>query len=124
MKKTALVIDDNAEICELFSMAFVCAGFKVLVAYNGTQALELLTRHTIDFITLDHDMPGITGVEVLKELHRTDQLESTKVALVTANDAVTLDYNTMALVDLVLLKPVSFSQLVQLANRLMMQAGV
>lgn len=124
MGKTVLVVDDNTDVCELFSVAFASAGFEVLTAENGRKAIDILNAHDVNVMTLDHDMPGMSGVEVLQELQTTGRLTSTKVAMVTANDAVNYDRNVMALADLVLLKPVSFSQLIQLANRLVMQARV
>jgi len=124
MNKTVLVVDDNVDVCELFSVAFASAGFEVLTAENGRKAIDILNSHDINVMTLDHDMPGMSGVEVLQELHTTGHLDSTKVAMVTANDSINYDSTVMALADLVLLKPVSFSQLIQLANRLVMQARV
>ena len=124
MSRTVLIVDDNHDMCELFSVAFDSANFKVLTAYNGKDALNLLETHDIDIMTLDHDMPGLSGMDVLRHIRNMPRFQSTKVVMVTANDHIIHDEVTLELADLTLIKPVSLSQLIQLANRLMMQAGV
>ncbi len=124
MSRTVLIVDDNPDMCELFSVAFSTVNYKVITAYNGKDALDLLATHDIDIITLDYNMPGLSGIDVLRQIKAIKQFQSIKVIMVTANDFIVHDEVALELADLTLLKPVSFSQLVQLANRLMMQSGV
>lgn len=62
--------------------------FVVETAHSGQAALELLARHEPDAVLADHMMPGMTGVELLDEVHR---LRPTAArVLVTASDRVTV----------------------------------
>lgn len=120
--QTVLIVDDNEAILELFEIAFKQAGFNVLTALSGHRALSILNEQPVDIITLDHDMPRMTGYDVLKILRKHDDLHDTKIIMVTANTIIASDTEINDLADLTLLKPISFSQLIQLANRLLMQA--
>jgi CheY-like chemotaxis protein len=51
-------------------MVFESAGFKVLVARNGTQALETFHSQPVDAVVLDYFMPGLTGLSVAREMKR------------------------------------------------------
>ncbi|MEM9954616.1 MAG: response regulator [Chloroflexota bacterium] len=119
--QTVLIVDDSAAIRELFTIAFTQAGFNVVSAENGQQAIQILRTQHIDVMTLDHDMPLLSGLGVLRTLKETPCLDHTKVIFVTANDGLAFDELVVEFADLVLLKPVSFSQLIQLASRLLMQ---
>ncbi len=61
-------VDDNRALC---SRWFRKHGFEVLTAQDGPSALQLLALHPIDLVILDVTMPGMSGVEVLRELRKT-----------------------------------------------------
>ena len=65
-KKTILVVDDEDAIREVLSEELVSAGYEVLLAATGEEALELLPRHKVDLAILDIRLPGIDGIGVLK----------------------------------------------------------
>ena len=51
--KTVLVVDDEPDVREYLAMVLSDAGFKVVTAADGVEALELIRRSTPDFISLD-----------------------------------------------------------------------
>ena len=64
-----LVVDDEPSICEIAQRALEMAGYEVLVAAGGEQALEMLDQgHDIQAVVLDWSMPGIDGEQVLRAI--------------------------------------------------------
>lgn len=117
MLKTALIVDDSPELCELFKIAFESVGFRVTTAANGNQALAHIQKQHPDIMTLDVDMPGMSGLTVLREMKNNPETANIKVILATGNDIAYMHEDT-ELADLILLKPVGFKQLLKLAQRL------
>ncbi|MGQ0804423.1 MAG: response regulator [Actinomycetota bacterium] len=63
-----LVVDDEPDIRELIQMNLELAGYRVITAADGRQALEAVQRETPDAILLDLMMPEVDGWEVLDQL--------------------------------------------------------
>ncbi|MDD5217492.1 MAG: response regulator [Candidatus Omnitrophica bacterium] len=71
MPNTILIVDDDTEFREEFKEFLY--GYEVLEASNGREALERLRRaNTIDLVILDVNMPGLSGIDVLAEIKKTD----------------------------------------------------
>lgn len=66
--KTIALVDDDIPIGDMLTEVLTRAGYGVLRAYSGTEALYLLARHTPDLVLLDLMLPGLTGEEVLPHL--------------------------------------------------------
>lgn len=62
-----LVVDDEQKTFTAMERFFVRYNFDLSFALNGEQALHFITRKTIDLMLLDIKMPGMDGLEVLKE---------------------------------------------------------
>jgi two-component system alkaline phosphatase synthesis response regulator PhoP len=65
-----LVVDDEASILELVSYNLRRAGYEVVTADNGEEALRLARAGGIDLVVLDVMLPGMDGFDVLKEIRR------------------------------------------------------
>ena len=66
-KYTLLFVDDERRV--LTSMrAMFRREYQVLLANSGLEALALLREHKVDVIVSDQRMPGMTGIEVLKQV--------------------------------------------------------
>ncbi len=72
--KTVLIVDDDANIREVVRFALEKAGFKVLQAENGADALLLFRSTRADLIVLDVLMPEMDGTEVCKALRQTSRV--------------------------------------------------
>ena len=79
-----LIVDDELEILERASSYFKRRNIEVLVAAGGLEALELIAKESPDLMFLDYQMPGMTGNEVLRELHKNNC--SIKVFMLSAYD--------------------------------------
>jgi CheY-like chemotaxis protein len=65
-KRTVLVVEDNVLSRELTNAVLKAAGYSVLVAKDGAEALMLIGREKIDLLLLDVDLPFIDGHSLLK----------------------------------------------------------
>lgn len=124
VKQIALVVDDSPEICEIFEMAFACAGFETYSVNNAKEAIEFLSNNHVDIMTLDNDMPGMSGLQTLRFIKETHIADETKIIIATANDSILFDTDDIHLADLTIMKPVGFKQLIALATRLVSSAEV
>jgi DNA-binding NtrC family response regulator len=63
-----LIVDDEKDFVEMFSLRLTRQGEKVSTAYSGQDALDLLEKTAIDVVILDIRMPGMDGIETLKKI--------------------------------------------------------
>lgn len=80
-----LVVDDEFNILELLATSLRFAGFEVVTAGNGREALEKAHAENPDLIVLDVMMPGMDGFEVTRRLRENGT--TTPVLFLTAKDA-------------------------------------
>ncbi len=81
---TILVVDDEEHILELIEYNLYQNQFHALTAQTGEEALALLAKEKIDLVLLDWMLPGISGIDVLKEIRKNDRLGELPVILLTA----------------------------------------
>jgi two-component system phosphate regulon response regulator PhoB len=82
--KKILVVDDEEDILNLLSYNLEKAGFLVVTAEDGPEALELAVKEAPDLILLDIMLPNMEGTEVLKRLKGKAETEATPVIMLTA----------------------------------------
>jgi len=70
MNRTILVVDDEKSIRDLMSEAFRGAGYDVLSAASGEEALELVRKHHVQVMFLDLKLPGMNGVELCQRIRK------------------------------------------------------
>jgi DNA-binding response OmpR family regulator len=70
-KGKILVVDDEASIRDLFDVIFTEAGYEVLLAEGGNDALTILKIHEIDVIFLDLKLFGMNGIELCRQIRKT-----------------------------------------------------
>jgi CheY-like chemotaxis protein len=83
--KTILVVDDEPDVRDYLRMVLEDAGFKVVTASDGVEALELIRKKKPDFISLDLIMPRKSGHKLLYELKKDKELARIPVLIVTAH---------------------------------------
>lgn len=66
--KKILIAEDDFFIRDIYSKVFSLAGYEVILAVDGEEALQKLEEQTYDMILLDIMMPKVTGLDVLKKL--------------------------------------------------------
>ena len=112
----ALIIEDYVDQAIVFDTAVKMAGFETEMIVDGALAQERLKEVVPDLIILDLHMPGVTGEQLLKQIRADARMEKTRVIIASADALRAQQLSSQ--VDMVLLKPISFTQLNQLAGRL------
>ena len=112
----ALVVEDETDLAIIFSKALQEAGFETQIVRAGDTALMWLSSTTPQVVVLDLHLPRVSGEEVLEQIRADERLTTTKVIIATADPRMAETLQDSA--DLVLLKPIGFSQLRDLAARL------
>ena len=77
-----LVADDEQKICRLLASFFAERGFNVLLAHDGEAALSCIRDERPHLVFLDLHMPGLNGLDVLREAREVD--ETIKIIVITA----------------------------------------
>jgi len=116
--RTVLVVDDSTSIRNLIEKALTKAGFNVISAENGRDALELLGKDTPDMILSDLHMPELDGFGLCKSVHSDKNLSQIPFIIMSSDgDRATmrrlLQYGASAY----LVKPFNIDQLVVTAER-------
>ncbi len=81
---TILVVEDEAPIAQMIVAVLSDAGFKVVVAGNGAEALACLTSFRLELILSDIMMPIMDGRELCKRLHSHPEHSSIPIVLMSA----------------------------------------
>lgn len=81
---TILVVDDAPPNVKLLRIILGAAGYRVLHAYSGGEALQILHRDKPDAMLLDVRMPDMTGYEVCKTIREDSEFASLPVIMVTS----------------------------------------
>jgi DNA-binding response OmpR family regulator len=79
-----LVADDEEDIRALVAFRLERAGYEVITAADGEEALTLATNRLPDLVVLDMMMPKATGLEVTRSLRELDETKGIPVILLTA----------------------------------------
>ncbi len=111
----ALVIEDSPQAGELLRLHIESAGYRVEIARNGTDAVDLAKRLHPHVITLDLLLPGKDGWQVLNELKRHPLCKQIPVIIVSIIDEKNLGFSLGAVEYFV--KPVNRDELVQALDR-------
>lgn len=79
-----LVVDDESHIVELISYNLNSAGYKVVTANNGLDAVKIAIEEKPALILLDLMIPGMDGFDVCKEIRGNKELKGTSIIMLTA----------------------------------------
>jgi len=82
-KGKILVVDDEKNIVESVKYNLDKEGFRTIVAYDGTQALEVARREFPDLILLDWMLPEMDGLEVCRALKQADKTKHIPIIMLT-----------------------------------------
>ena len=80
---TVLVIDDDEFQCMLLKKILEEAGFHVALAYSGEEGISYLEKTKTNFILLDVMMPGLSGIDTLRQLKNDPNLADIPVIMVS-----------------------------------------
>lgn len=89
MKCKLLIVDDEEKMVKYLSKRLVIRGYNVRTAFSGQEALAAIKKNQFDVILLDIMMPGMDGIETLKEVKTI--APTTAVILLTGHTSAKLD---------------------------------
>lgn len=78
-----LIVDDEQAIVKMYQEALTSAGYEVVAAAAGPEALEILKKDKVDLVLLDIIMPKLNGLDVLKTIKETPETKDVPVILLT-----------------------------------------
>jgi DNA-binding response OmpR family regulator len=115
-KPFSLIVEDDADLSDIFAEALMAAGFDTEIVRNGRLAMERLGEIIPNVVILDLHLPEVAGSTILNYIRAEERLAATSVVVATADAVMGEQLRDTA--DFVLIKPISFSQLRDLTNRL------
>jgi len=123
LQKTVMIIEDEPDAAEMFAEMMRVNGFRVLKMFSSAHAIPIIAQEKPDIIILDIMMPDISGLEVLRYLHREPDLLSIPVIVVSAK-GMPGDIKTgiEAGASMYLTKPVGFLDLKQAVEQVLNKA--
>jgi len=84
VSKTLLLVEDDPDLLEVLRLTFDQEGFKLLLAQDGEEALDLAQRMAPDLIVLDLMLPKVDGIEVCRRLREHPSFKRTPILMLTA----------------------------------------
>jgi len=79
-----MVVEDEEGMLRLFGSMIERMGYRVLLAWGGVEAMNLLDDETPDLVVLDMAMPNVNGVAVLRHMNSVPRLDDMRVMVLTA----------------------------------------
>lgn len=111
-----LIIDDSVTMRKVIALALKSINYDYSEAENGEKALELLSNNTYDFFLIDLNMPGMNGIELVKEIKKNPRHAKIPIIILTteqdeklknesknsgANDWITKPFQKEQLIELI-----------------------
>jgi two-component system, cell cycle response regulator DivK len=123
VRKCVLIVEDNPLNMKLFSAMIGAQGYEVLQAGDGAQGLDLARRLHPDLIIMDIQLPGISGLEVTRNLKADD---STRQIPIVATTAFAMRGDEEMILasgcDAYMSKPIAISPFLELIETFMLKA--
>src|SRR4030042_4396847 len=95
IEETILIVDDEADICEVLDISLSDLGYKVYTAGNGEEALQVFAKTKPSIVLTDIRMPGIDGIELLRRIK--EQYPETEVIMITGHGDMNLAIRSLKL---------------------------
>lgn len=83
MGKLIMLVDDSASLRQVVGIALKSAGYEVLEACDGQDALKKLTGQKVHLIVSDVNMPNMDGISMVKEIKKLPNYKFTPIMMLT-----------------------------------------
>ena len=114
-----LVVDDEPDVLTLVKTQLESEGFQVYTAESGSKALEFLDMKHVDLMILDVVMPGMSGLDVLREIKSGEKSGLPVVVFTALGREVDMMLKPENKADAYLAKPYSKKRLVETVRGLL-----
>jgi CheY-like chemotaxis protein len=116
--KQIFIAEDNTDMQDIYRLIFAGVTDNIHLVKNGIEAIDYLSTNTPNLMILDINMPGMSGLEVLRRIKQEVRFSDVKTIIVTSN-APAASSEIASLADLFVTKPVDVFHLKILAERLL-----
>lgn len=86
MSKVVCIVDDQQSLRQMLRFALNVHGLKVVEAENGVDAFDRLARHEVDMLIVDWQMPKMDGMELIRQLRKTEKYADLPIMIVSCLD--------------------------------------
>jgi len=83
MAKTILAVDDSGSLRQMLAFSLKAAGYGVIEAVDGQDALDKAKLQTVDMVLTDQNMPGMDGLSLIKALRAMKRYEKVPILMLT-----------------------------------------
>ena len=87
MAKCILVVDDSETVRQVLQLTLSKAGFEVVEAEDGVDAMNKLSGRPVDMIVTDLNMPNMDGLELIKKVRETGDYRFTPIVMLTTESS-------------------------------------
>jgi two-component system chemotaxis response regulator CheY len=90
MAKVILTVDDSRSIRQMVSFTLTQAGYQVVEAVDGKDALDKLTVTSVDMVITDLNMPNVNGIELITQVRKQPKYKFIPILMLTteSQDAI------------------------------------
>lgn len=85
--RSILAVDDSASMRKMVAFTLTGAGFHVVEAVDGQDALDKAEHHAIDLVLTDQNMPRLDGLGLTKKLRENPKFKSTPILILTTESS-------------------------------------
>jgi len=86
MSKVICIVDDQPSLRQMLRFALNIHGLQVIEAENGVDALNKLASHNIDMMIIDWQMPEMDGLELVRQLRKSEENVDMPVVIISCRD--------------------------------------
>src|SRR5690242_14994767 len=104
----AMIVEDDRDIVALFRQVLDIAGYRTEIVLDGIEAMKRISTVLPDIVLLDLQLPGMSGIEILKRMREDESMALIPVVVITAYSQ--LPQMLTVEPDLLLQKPVDINQ--------------
>lgn len=87
MTKTIMVVDDSPSFRQLVVFTLETYGYQVVVAEDGEDGLKVAKKQTVDLVLMDHNMPNMDGLTLVKHLRETASYAAVPILMLTSESS-------------------------------------
>jgi CheY-like chemotaxis protein len=118
-----LVVDDNLDTREITHLHLTTEGFTVVIAADGREGLYMAGAEHPDLIITDISMPGLNGIELIRQLRSQPELADVPILVLSALGSGELNEAIRAGANRAMSKPVLLDSLVDEVRELLSESG-
>ena len=87
MEKCILVVDDSETVRQVLQLTLANAGFDVVEAEDGLEALDKLAHNSVDMLITDLNMPNMDGLDLIKRVRQNGAYRFTPIVMLTTESS-------------------------------------